>query len=97
MVGFAPSLEPVVITTAMPELSPAALAIRDAAEKQTDLDFRYAPAIAAAVLEAAADQVVPDAPDPAAIMGPVFVAEVKKQLKIRSALLAIAAELTAHD
>jgi len=81
----------------MPELSPAALAIRDAAEKQTDLDFRYAPAIAAAVLEAAADQVVPDAPDPAAIMGPVFVAEVKKQLKIRSALLAIAAELTAHD
>jgi hypothetical protein len=28
-------------------------------------------------------------------MGPVFVAEVKKQLKIRSALLAIAAELKA--
>jgi hypothetical protein len=85
------------IFSLMTELSPAALAIRDAAEKQTDLDFRYAPAIAAAVLEAAADQVVPDAPDPAAIMGPVFVAEVKKQLKIRSALLAIAAELTAHD
>ena len=81
----------------MTDLSPAALAVRDAAEKQTDLDFRFAPAIAAAVLEAAADQVMPDAPDPAAIMGPVFVAEVKKQLKIRSALLAIAAELKAHD
>ena len=50
-----------------------------------------------ATLEAVADQVVPDAPDPAAIMGPVFVAEVKKQLKIRSALLAIVNELKAHD
>ena len=46
--------------TPMTELSPAALAVRDAAEKQTDLDFRFAPAIAAAVLEAAADQVVPE-------------------------------------
>ena len=42
--------------TPMPELSPAALAVRDAAEKQTDLDFRFAPAIAAAALQAAADQ-----------------------------------------
>jgi len=40
----------------MPELSPAALAVRDAAEKQTDLDFRFAPAIAAAALQAVADQ-----------------------------------------
>jgi len=38
----------------MTELSPAALAVRDAAEKQTDLDFRFAPAIAAAALEAVA-------------------------------------------
>ena len=80
----------------MPELSPAARAVLDAAE-----DDCIHPAdlhkIVAAALEAAADQVVPDAPDPAAIMGPVFVAEVKKQLKIRSALLAIAAALTAHD
>jgi hypothetical protein len=43
----------------MTELSPAALAVRDAAEKETDLDFRFAPAIAAAALEAVADQVVP--------------------------------------
>jgi hypothetical protein len=40
----------------MTKLSPAALAVRDAAEKQTDLDFRYAPMIAAAALRAAADQ-----------------------------------------
>ena len=37
----------------MADLSPAALAVRDAAEKQTDLDFRYAPMIAAAALRAA--------------------------------------------
>ena len=46
----------------MTELSPAALAVRDAAEKETDLDFRFAPAIAAAALEAVADQVVPFEP-----------------------------------
>jgi hypothetical protein len=53
VVGFAPSLEPVVITTAMPELSPAARAVLDAAE-----DDCIHPAdlhkIVAAVLEAAA-------------------------------------------
>ena len=38
------------------ELSPAALAVRDAAEKETDLDFHSAPAIAAAALEAVADR-----------------------------------------
>ena len=43
----------------MTELSPAALKIRDAAEKESDLDFRYAPQIAAAAIEALADQVVP--------------------------------------
>ena len=77
----------------MPEFSPAAQAVWDAAYN-TPEDCPYEHDLAAA-LEAAADQVVPDAPDPAAIMGPVFVAEVKKQLKIRSALLAIAAELKA--
>ena len=40
-------------------LSPAAQAVLIAAEKQTDLDFRYAPQIAAAALRAAANQVVP--------------------------------------
>ena len=51
----------------MTDLSPAAQAVRiasffsfcEAAEKETDLDFRCAPAIAAAALEAVADQVVP--------------------------------------
>ena len=38
----------------MTNLSPAALAVLEAAEKQTDLDFRYAPQIAAAALRAAA-------------------------------------------
>jgi hypothetical protein len=44
----------------MTELSPAAQAVRDAAEKQTDLDLRYAPQIAAAALRAAADQLGQD-------------------------------------
>ena len=78
----------------MPKLSPTAQAVLDAAINVAESPD--AEAIAAAALLAAADQVVPDAPDPAAIMGPVFVAEVKKQLKIRSALLAIAAELKAQ-
>jgi hypothetical protein len=91
----------VVTTTAMTELSPAAQAMLSAYHEEA-IDyieewgsFRHKRGLAAA-LEAVADQVVPDAPDPAAIMGPVFVAEVKKQLKIRSALLAIAAELKAQ-
>ena len=42
----------------MTDLSPAAQAVREAAEKQTDLDFRYAPQIAAAALRAAADRVI---------------------------------------
>jgi hypothetical protein len=37
------------------ELSPAALAVREAAEKETDLDFRYAPNIAAAALQVAVE------------------------------------------
>ena len=40
----------------MNELSPAAQAMLDAAAKQTDLDFVYAPQIAAAALRAAVDQ-----------------------------------------
>jgi hypothetical protein len=74
----------------MTELSPAAQAIECAYFNADGFGYR---AGLAAALEAAADQVVPDGPDPAAILGPGFVAEVKKQLKIRSALLAIAAEL----
>lgn len=35
-------------------LNQAALAVLEATEKQTDLDFRYAPQIAAAALRAAA-------------------------------------------
>ena len=80
----------------MPKLSPAAQAVWEAFnEDEAGVFVDYGEKLAAA-LQAAADQVVPDAPDPAAIMGPVFVAEVKKQLKIRSALLAIAAELKAQ-
>jgi len=80
----------------MPKLSPAAQAVWEAFnEDEAGVFVDYGEKLAAA-LEAVADQVVPDAPDPAAIMGPVFVAEVKKQLKIRSALLAIAAELKAQ-
>jgi hypothetical protein len=79
----------------MAELSPASIAVDDALAACIQLqgEIIRARPLAAAALRAAADQVVPDAPDPAAIMGPVFVAEVKKQLKIRSAPLAIAAEL----
>lgn len=40
----------------MADLSPAAQAVLEVAEKQIDLDFRYAAQIAAAVLRAAADQ-----------------------------------------
>ena len=83
----------------MTELSPAALKVRDAAEKQTDLDFRYAPAIAAAVLEAAADQVVPyfDEPDWGFCdeMG-CDIELYTEHMRKRSQLLAIAAELKAH-
>jgi hypothetical protein len=90
------------IFSLMTELSPAALAIRDAAEKQTDLDFRYAPAIAAAVLEAAADQVVPDQQEPATWpdmdISDTLISHTLwlKCRVIRRQLLAIAAELKAH-
>ena len=66
----------------MTDISPAALAVRDAAEKETDLDFRFAPAIAAAALEAVADQVV------------LFIDELHTDhMRKRNQLLAIAAEL----
>ena len=76
----------------MTELSPAALAVRDAAEKETDLDFRFAPAIAAAALEAVADQVVPYEEVPVLMRGRDLDRLVQRQ-HTRTQLLAIAAEL----
>ena len=75
----------------MTDISPAALAVRDAAEKETDLDFRFAPlkAIAAAALEAAADQVVPYAPKRAR----PYHERLAQRQHTRTQLLAIAAEL----
>ena len=73
----------------MTDLSPAALAVRDAAEKQTDLDFRLAPAIAAAALRAAADEVVPYAPKRAR----PYHERLAQRQHTRTQLLAIAAEL----
>jgi hypothetical protein len=79
----------------MTDLSPAAQAVfwefNRAASGKPD-DWHYLPAIAAA-LRAAAEQVVPWAPQPSPILGPVYVAQVEKQRKIRDELLAIAAEL----
>jgi hypothetical protein len=93
----------------MPELSPAAQAVRiasffsfcEAAEKETDLDFRCAPAIAAAALEAVADQVVPfeKAPDPVPAHGQetflrsLDLERLDQRQHTRTQLLAIAAEL----
>jgi hypothetical protein len=84
----------------MTDLSPAAQAVRiasffsfcDAAEKQTDLDFRCAPAIAAAALEAVADQVVPfeKAPD---LMRRLDLERLAQRQHTRTQLLAIVAEL----
>ena len=91
----------------MTDLSPAAQAVRiasffsfcDAAEKQTDLDFRFAPAIAAAALEAVADQVVPyepllshhpKAPD---LLRRLDLERLTQRQHTRAQLLAIAAEL----
>jgi hypothetical protein len=75
------------------ELSPAALAVREAAEKETDLDFRYAPNIAAAALQAAVEQVGPPLRDPHA-----YLSEREEEVltaigEILCELLAIAAEL----
>ena len=77
----------------MTELSPAALAVRDAAEKETDLDFRFAPAIAAAALEAVADQVVPEEELPMNARGTKHWHKVNQRAETRAAFLAIAAEL----
>jgi hypothetical protein len=76
----------------MTDLSPAAQAVRDAAEKQTDLDLRYAPQIAAAALRAAADQVVPSEYE--LVDGYL---QYEKQNSIREAFLAIAAELEGNN
>ena len=75
----------------MTDISPAALAVRDAAEKETDLDFRFAPAIAAAALEAVADQVVPYEEVPVLMRGRDLDRLVQRQ-HTRTQLLAIAAE-----
>ncbi len=84
----------------MADLSSAALAVRDAAEKQTDLDFRYASAIAAAALRAAADQVVPEEVRVRKGMRPGGIGSTTptewmqdQRLHVRRQLLAIAAEL----
>jgi hypothetical protein len=74
----------------MTTLSPAAQAVLYAI---TEISPAPADEIAAAALRAAADQVVPEAPCPGSIMGPVYVAEAKKQRDVRQCLLAIAAEL----
>jgi len=76
-------------------LSPAAQAVWNAAYN-TPEDCPYEHDLAAA-LRAAADQVVPWAPQPSPIMGPVYVAQVEKQRKIRAELLTIAAELEAGN
>jgi hypothetical protein len=83
----------------MTDLSPAALAVRDAAERQTDLDFRYAPMIAAAALEAAADQVAPDEPHPelSQFWDDEADREWQSNQQIRRQLLAIAAELRGQE
>ena len=75
----------------MTDLSPAALAVRDAAEKQTDLDFRFAPAIAAAALEAVADQIVPEPDD--WDKDNFSIQALRLRCVMRDQLLAIAAEL----
>jgi hypothetical protein len=75
----------------MADLSPAALAVRDAAERQTDLDFRYAPMIAAAALVAAADQVVPE--ETWLGTDETCYAYYRQRCNTRHRLLAIAAEL----
>jgi hypothetical protein len=79
----------------MTDLSPAAQAVRDAAEKQTDLDLRYAPQIAAAALRAAADQVVP-VENTKSKMFAWQHERLAQRLMTRDKLLAIAAELEAQ-
>jgi hypothetical protein len=70
-------------------LSPSAQVVLDAAEKQTDLDFRYAPQIAAAALRAAVDQAIPLIKTP---WGTTLV-PVLTSLESRDRFLAIVTEL----
>jgi len=77
----------------MTDLSPAALAVLEAAEKRTDLDFRFAPAIAAAALEAAVDQVVPEEKLHVNARGTRYWHRGIQRAETRAAFLAIAAEL----
>jgi hypothetical protein len=72
----------------MTELSPAALKVREAAERETDLDFRYASQIAAAIIEALANQVVPTN-----LLGPPENAAAAQREITRASILDIAAEL----
>lgn len=78
----------------MTELSPAALKVREAAEMETDLDFRYASQIAAAAIEVLADQVVPKN-----LFGPPENAAAAQREITRASILDIAAELrgTTHS
>jgi hypothetical protein len=89
VVGFASSLEPIVITTAMPELSPVAQAVWEAFnEQEAGVFVDYGEKLAAA-LEAAADQVVPEETTPwNSTLTPMVSA-----VDVRAQFLAIAAEL----
>jgi hypothetical protein len=86
----------------MTELSPAAISVDDALAACIQLQGEIVRArpLAAAVLRAAADQVVPEEPAPKGMRpaGEVYSArEIKRQQRqdIRAQLLAIAAELKA--
>ena len=65
----------------------------DAEEKRTRRDFRFAPAIAAAALEAVADQVVPEEELLMNARGTRHWHKAIQRAETRSKLLAIAAEL----
>ena len=78
----------------MTNLSPAAQAVSNAAKSSLDWEAGYLPnALAAAVLRAAADQVVPsDAMEPRNHIPMALECQ-----RIRAELLAIAAELEGHE
>ena len=75
----------------MTDLSPAAQAVSNAAKSSLDWESGYLPnAVAAAALQAAADQVVPETAPP--LIGTPFV-RWDAMDEIRAQLLVIAAEL----
>ena len=86
----------------MAELSPAAQAVQDAAWPAYDDETLYvatgeqhAGMIAAAALQAAADQVVPEPNDTDKAL--LSLAAIRNHCKVRDRFLAIAAELEAND